>query len=108
VAAPPPPGRPLPYMVTLPFPPGRPLQVGLASNLPPHNLGEVVAALRALIADPEITTEQLMQHVRGPDFPTGGWSGRAFWKWVRAIKTKAGVLSCARVRTGLDKSGMGG
>ncbi|GLC46870.1 hypothetical protein PLESTM_001936500 [Pleodorina starrii] len=48
------------------------IAVGLASNIPPHNLGEVVSALRALIADPRVTTEQLMQHVRGPDFPTGG------------------------------------
>ncbi|GLI71075.1 hypothetical protein VaNZ11_015993 [Volvox africanus] len=48
------------------------IAVGLASNIPPHNLGEVVAALRALISDPWVSTEQLMQHVRGPDFPTGG------------------------------------
>ncbi|EFJ47676.1 hypothetical protein VOLCADRAFT_91671 [Volvox carteri f. nagariensis] len=47
-------------------------QVGLASNIPPHNLGEVVSALRALITDPRVTTEELLKHVRGPDFPTGG------------------------------------
>eukprot|EP00198_Chlamydomonas_reinhardtii_P002943 XP_001692279.1 predicted protein [Chlamydomonas reinhardtii] len=48
------------------------IAVGLASTIPPHNLGEVVAALRRLIANPEVTTEELMECVRGPDYPTGG------------------------------------
>ncbi|GFR41665.1 hypothetical protein Agub_g2407 [Astrephomene gubernaculifera] len=48
------------------------IAVGIASHIPPHNLREVVGALRALIADPRVTTEQLMQHIQGPDFPTGG------------------------------------
>ncbi len=49
------------------------IAVGMAPNLPPHNLREVVAALCALIDDPEIDLEGLMEHVRGPDFPTGGF-----------------------------------
>ncbi|NJC33469.1 DNA gyrase subunit A [Sphingomonas jejuensis] len=48
------------------------IAVGMATNIPPHNLGEVIAACRAWIADPLITTEQLMEIVPGPDFPTGG------------------------------------
>ncbi|MEO6225063.1 MAG: DNA gyrase subunit A [Sphingomicrobium sp.] len=47
------------------------IAVGMATNIPPHNLGEVIAACRAFIEDPEITTEGLMEHVKGPDFPTG-------------------------------------
>ena len=47
------------------------IAVGMATNIPPHNLGEVIAACRAFIADPDITTEGLMEHVLGPDFPTG-------------------------------------
>jgi len=47
------------------------IAVGMATNIPPHNLGEVIAACRAYIDDPAITTEGLMEHVKGPDFPTG-------------------------------------
>jgi DNA gyrase subunit A len=48
------------------------IAVGMATNIPPHNLGEVLAACRAFMDDPAITTEGLMEHVKGPDFPTGG------------------------------------
>ena len=48
------------------------IAVGMATNIPPHNLGEVIDATLALIADPDLTSEQLMDHVPGPDFPTGG------------------------------------
>jgi DNA gyrase subunit A len=48
------------------------IAVGMATNIPPHNLGEVTDALKALIDDPEITAEALMALVPGPDFPTGG------------------------------------
>ncbi|MFT0890901.1 DNA gyrase subunit A [Pseudochelatococcus sp. G4_1912] len=47
------------------------IAVGMATNIPPHNLGEVVDACVAYIADPEITTESLIEIVPGPDFPTG-------------------------------------
>ena len=47
------------------------IAVGMATNIPPHNLGEVVDATVALIEDPEITLDGLLQHVKGPDFPTG-------------------------------------
>ena len=48
------------------------IAVGMATNIPPHNLREIVDATVALINDPEITVAGLMQHVRGPDFPTAG------------------------------------
>ena len=48
------------------------IAVGMATNIPPHNLGEVIDGCIAYIDNPEITTEELMQYVKGPDFPTGG------------------------------------
>ncbi len=48
------------------------IAVGMATNIPPHNLGEVINACLALLDTPELTIEQLMEHVPGPDFPTGG------------------------------------
>ena len=48
------------------------IAVGMATNIPPHNLVEVINAACALIDDPDITTEGLMEHLPGPDFPTGG------------------------------------
>jgi DNA gyrase subunit A len=48
------------------------IAVGLATNIPPHNLGEVVRAAALLIDNPEATTAQLMEKVKGPDFPLGG------------------------------------
>ncbi len=48
------------------------IAVGMATNIPPHNLGELIDGLVALIHNPEITDIQLMQYIPGPDFPTGG------------------------------------
>ncbi|MGC3937181.1 DNA gyrase subunit A [Roseobacter sp. EG26] len=48
------------------------IAVGMATNIPPHNLGEVVNATLALIEEPDLTSEQLIEYVPGPDFPTGG------------------------------------
>ena len=48
------------------------IAVGMATNIPPHNLGEVVDATLALIEDPDLTSEQLIEYIPGPDFPTGG------------------------------------
>jgi DNA gyrase/topoisomerase IV subunit A len=47
------------------------IAVGIATKIPPHNLQEVVAALRGLVEQPDISTAQLMRHVPAPDFPTG-------------------------------------
>ena len=48
------------------------IAVGMATNIPPHNLGEVLDATMALIENEDATTEDLMQFIKGPDFPTGG------------------------------------
>jgi len=49
------------------------IAVGMATNIPPHNLGEVIDALIALIKNPNITVSDLMEYVKGPDFPTAGY-----------------------------------
>ena len=48
------------------------IAVGMATNIPPHNLGEIIDACVAMIDNPDISIEGLMEHVPGPDFPTGG------------------------------------
>ena len=48
------------------------IAVGMATNIPPHNLGEVIDGCVAYIDNPEITTDELMKYIKGPDFPTGG------------------------------------
>src|ERR671928_523218 len=48
------------------------IAVGMATKIPPHNLGEVIDATVALIEDPELDDEELAKHIKGPDFPTGG------------------------------------
>ncbi|HXZ57258.1 MAG TPA: DNA gyrase subunit A, partial [Gaiellaceae bacterium] len=48
------------------------IAVGMATNMPPHNLGEIVKGVTAMIDEPDINVEKLMKHVKGPDFPTGG------------------------------------
>ncbi len=48
------------------------IAVGMATNIPPHNLGEIIDGVVALSKNPDITTEELMDYVKGPDFPTGG------------------------------------
>ncbi|CAM3077880.1 DNA gyrase subunit A [Paenibacillus sediminis] len=49
------------------------IAVGMATNIPPHNLGEVIDGVQALIENPEITPLELMQYIKGPDFPTAGY-----------------------------------
>ena len=66
------------------------IAVGMATNIPPHNLGETVDALVAMIDKPDITVDELMQYLPGPDFPTGG-----------IIMGKMGIASA--YRTGLGK-----
>lgn len=48
------------------------IAVGMATNIPPHNLGETIDALQCLIDNPDAGLEELMEHIKGPDFPTGG------------------------------------
>ncbi len=48
------------------------IAVGMATSIPPHNLGEVIDATKAYMTNPDITTAELMKYIQGPDFPTGG------------------------------------
>src|SRR5437867_1374463 len=50
---------------------GTGIAVGMATNIPPHDLSEVIDGICAQIDNPDITLEELMKHVKGPDFPTG-------------------------------------
>ncbi len=78
---------------------GTGIAVGMATNIPPHNLGEVIDGIHALIENPEITDEELMLHIKGPDFPTGcmicGTSGiKSYFKTGRGsikVRGKAGI-----------------
>lgn len=49
------------------------IAVGMATNIPPHNLNEVIDGIRALIEQPELTSTDLMEYIQGPDFPTAGF-----------------------------------
>ena len=66
------------------------IAVGMASRVPPHNLGEIISASVALIQNPEISDEQLMEIVPGPDFPTSG-----------IIKAQAGLISAYKTGRGI-------
>jgi DNA gyrase subunit A len=81
------------------------IAVGMATNIPPHNLTEVVNALLAVIDEPEIGLAQLMQHLPGPDFPTAGIINGAA-EIVSAYKGGRGRLSL-RGRTHFEDLGKG-
>ena len=49
------------------------IAVGMSTNVPPHNLGEIASGVKQLVIDPECTVTDLMRHIPGPDFPTGGF-----------------------------------
>ncbi len=49
------------------------IAVGMATNIPPHNLREVAGAIEALVKDPDVTLDDLLDHIKGPDFPTGAY-----------------------------------
>jgi len=79
------------------------IAVGMATNIPPHNLTEVVNALIALIETPSISIDELMRHIPGPDFPTAGFlHGRAAIR--EAYQTGRGVLQM-RARTEIEDGG---
>src|SRR5690606_29201045 len=67
------------------------IAIGMATSIPPHNVREVCAALRAVIENPEITVEEILRHLPGPDFPTGAYiCGRAGIH--QAYKTGRGLI----------------
>ena len=65
------------------------IAVGMATNIPPHNLGEVIDAVTHLIDNPDATPDELMQFIKGPDFPTGG-----------SILGRAGIIDAYRTGRG--------
>ncbi|MHC4828866.1 MAG: DNA gyrase subunit A [Planctomycetota bacterium] len=68
------------------------IAVGMATSIPPHNLREVAAAITAMLDDPEMTIDQIMEHIPAPDFPTGG-----------ILCGRAGVLEAYRTGRGRVK-----
>ena len=68
------------------------IAVGMATNIPPHHLGEVVDAIVALIDEPDVDVDDLMKHVKGPDFPTGA-----------IIVGRAGIRDAYRTGRGRDR-----
>ena len=77
------------------------IAVGMATNIPPHNLGETIDAAVNLIDDPDATVDDLMQHIKGPDFPTGGIIiGMAGLS--QAYRTGRGKV-CVRARAEIDE-----
>ena len=82
------------------------IAVGMATNIPPHNMSEVVDAIIAQIGDPEITVDGLMQHIKGPDFPTSGYIlGRE--GIVQAYRTGRGII-LMRARATVEEGGKRG
>ncbi len=81
------------------------IAVGMATNIPPHNLIETVNACLALLDDPQLALAALMQHVPGPDFPTGGIINGA-QEIATAYRTGRGRLS-VRARVSIEEIGRG-
>jgi DNA gyrase subunit A len=81
------------------------IAVGMATNIPPHNLGEVVDAITAVIDDPEVSLQSLLGSIKGPDFPTGGTiMGRS--GIFQAYSTGRGIIQVrARAHSEQVKSG---
>ncbi|MBI5871612.1 DNA gyrase subunit A [archaeon] len=78
------------------------IAVGMATNIPPHNLSEIADAVIALIHNPGITIEEILGFIKGPDFPTGGLIvGRQ--GIINAYKTGKGLLT-VRARTSIEKN----
>jgi DNA gyrase subunit A len=65
------------------------IAVGMATNIPPHNIGEIIDGVLALIANPELLDDDLIKHIPGPDFPTGG-----------VIQGRLGILSAYKTGRG--------
>ncbi len=87
---------------------GTGIAVGMATNIPPHNLGEVIDGICAQIDDPDITLDDLMKHVKGPDFPTGcsicGISGvRQYLETGRGIMKVRGKAGVEEIKGGREQ-----
>jgi DNA gyrase subunit A len=87
---------------------GTGIAVGMATNMAPHNLGEVIDGVCAQIDNPEITIDELMQHVKGPDFPTGcvicGIQGvRDYFKTGRGSVKIRGKMGLEEIKNGREQ-----
>ncbi len=88
---------------------GSGIAVGMATNIPPHNLSEVVDGLVAMVENPDITVKELMKHIPGPDFPTGGFiHGReaivqAYTEGRGIIQTRGKAYTETVKRTGKEQ-----
>ncbi len=81
------------------------IAVGMATNIPPHNLGEVIDAVNLLIDNPDAGLDEIMQHIKGPDFPTGGViMGRA---GIRAAYATGCARLTLRARTEIEEMANG-
>lgn len=81
------------------------IAVGLATNIPPHNLAEVIDGTIAYIDNPKITLKEVMKYIKGPDFPTGGYV-IASSELVSAYETGRGKIKLrAKINTETEKSG---
>ena len=81
------------------------IAVGMATNIPPHNLGEVIDAVNLLIDNPDAGLDEIMQHIKGPDFPTGGViMGRA---GIRAAYATGRARLTLRARTEIEEMANG-
>jgi DNA gyrase subunit A len=79
------------------------IAVGMATNIPPHNLGEVIDGCVAMVANPDITTEELMAIVPGPDFPTGAYIlGRS---GIRSAYQTGNGSVVMRAKTSIEEMG---
>ncbi|MEJ2084838.1 MAG: DNA gyrase subunit A [Acidobacteriota bacterium] len=81
------------------------IAVGMATNIPPHNLTEVITGLQKMIADPEVTIEELMKSIPGPDFPTAGFI-HGVSGIQTAYKTGRGTIQM-RARAGIESQARG-
>src|SRR5881296_701263 len=82
------------------------IAVGMATNIPPHNMGEIIDGIIAQVEDPDLTVDDLMKHVKGPDFPTAGYIlGRE--GIVQAYRTGRGII-IMRARATVEEGGKRG
>ncbi|MCZ6696616.1 MAG: DNA topoisomerase 4 subunit A, partial [Acidobacteria bacterium] len=82
------------------------IAVGMATNIPPHNMGEVIDAIIAQVGNPDITIDELIGHVKGPDFPTSGYIlGRQGFE--QAYRTGRGII-LMRARATIEEAGKKG
>jgi len=83
------------------------IAVGMATSIPPHNAGELIDACRQLLTKPDTSTEQLMEFIPGPDFPTGGICVESRASILEAYKTGRGSIR-TRARYEVEDTGRGG